>query len=137
MKNEKAITADPDLRSYPYDPFRSDREIKARGGLSTTTCAKFPVYFDKAIKLRLEGRCPVCGKKNPRMFDIFRGNKGCKHWEAEMKALAEEEETLRYSVAELEKIFNKLVGPTHTYEWDVDYFIEFLKNKKEVEEILK
>ncbi len=42
----------------------------------------------------------------------------------------------RYSVEELTKIFNKLVGPTHTYEWDVDYFLEFLKDKKQVGEIL-
>ena len=26
--------ADPDLRSYPYDPFKADKEIAQRGGLN-------------------------------------------------------------------------------------------------------
>ena len=42
----------------------------------------------------------------------------------------------RYSIEELSKVFDYLVGGRKSYEWDTAYFIDFLKDDKKVEKIL-
>lgn len=66
-------------------------------------------------------------------------DKDCYEYEVLTKAIKLFEGEPRYSVAELEKVFQYLVGleKNNSYEWDVDYFLEFLKESMHVEAILK